>query len=63
MDGLLTAVIPDAQCLPLPGQVSAQLPSSVMEGHMFCVLTAGGWGQILACSALVCSPGTRLGAP
>lgn len=24
-----------------------------MEGHMFCVLTAWGWGHILACFSLV----------
>lgn len=38
MDGLLTAVIPDAQCLPLPGQVSAQLTAILSHGraHVLC---------------------------
>lgn len=63
MDGPFTAVIPDAQCLPLPGQVSAQLTAILRGGrahvlHTDCLRLGSDLSIVGSCS-----PGTRLGAP
>lgn len=63
VDGLLTAVIADAQCLPLPGQVSAQLTAILRDGRAH-VLGTDYLGLELNISMFFsCSPGIRLGAP
>lgn len=63
MDGLLTAVIAGDPCLPLPGQVSAQLTAILRDGraHVLCTDCLGLGSHISMFFS--CSPGTRLGAP
>lgn len=62
MDGFFTAVIPDAQCSSLLGQVSAQLTAILRDGraHVLCTDCLGPGSDLSMFFS--CSPGTRLGA-